>query len=229
MKRITSIIVLTLCLISSCKTDRQILTGSICGNVYAYDIYGNRLSNTVTISIPELNISTTANSFGFYKLENIPDGTYTILYTSETTEEYLKRGVQVFGGSNSAYIGISYISEKATGSVSNLRIEPGAFMEFIKGESNNTSLPVGIYISSESDVSKNNYDFYGSCDQWGSGFSLTIDELELEYPSTVQTVYIVAYLTSDKYRDWNCDEYNLNCVDPACSDTPSNIISYNLY
>jgi hypothetical protein len=229
-----ALIITLIFIFSSCTTtfERRISPGCIFGKVVLSDMNGNTLTNeTITVSIPDKNISATCDEKGFFELDGIPTGTYIMSFKSETTEEYLKNGVQIYGGDVPADIGTLYLSQKSTGSITNLHIGMIGFTQ--KGVFGDVNYPNGsddanvvVFFSSDSQVSKTNFQFCESTYTYNDSFSMNIDSyLQANMPG-IDSVYIIAYLASTGNCNWNCNEYNMNCVDPTCCDTPSNTLLY---
>jgi hypothetical protein len=233
MKKPAMIITL-IYILSSCTTtiDRTISPGSIFGMVVLSDMNGNNLTNeTITVSIPEINMSATCDEKGFFELDGIPAGTYIMTFKSESTEEHVKNSVQIYGGDVPANIGTVYLSQKSTGSITNLHIGMIGFTQ--QGVIGNVNYPNGSYdanvvlfFSSDSQVSKTNFQFCETIHTNNDSFSMYIDSYLQSNMPGFDSVYIAAYMASAGNCNWNCDEYNMNCVDPTCCDTPSNTLLY---
>jgi hypothetical protein len=232
-KIVYNLIFFVVILLSSCKPEYIDLKGSICGNVFIYNENGEMLPHeTITVSIKVLGLSVNTNSDGYYILNEIPAGTYNVSFKSISTSEHIKRGVQIAGSENPILLNPVNLSVKSNGIVSNLHFDPSPLLTGIAGNINpsgnvNEKKKINLYSSTNSIVSKENYQFFETFEAYADSFVFYPEIIQNAYLYGINQLYFVAYMSVNNEHDWNCDEYNMNCVDPGCSDSPSNIISLN--
>ena len=224
-------LLIALLIISSCKTEYKELTGSISGNVIAFDEHGDMLPDEITtVTIPDLNKVIQTNTAGFYIIKDIPVGTYKFTYKSPNTEENTKYGVQVTPGETVALLSDITLIQKSSVGISNLQI---VNINYIFGfaevscviEHQGTdfhSQKVVIFVSSDNNVSKENYDFFKEITTTVASFSTII--YFYSGGTKVDNIYFRAYTLPNAEYDFICDEYNMNCIDPGISDNPSNVL-----
>lgn len=118
-----------LLIFSSCeKTEiKQIdLKGTIEGQMYVYNEYGVEIDNFEDINVVledgAIEMSTTTDSDGEFLLENIPAGTYNLIFSKEGFSDYQQQGVQIIGGEERIY-SLAYLIEKSSTSIENISIE----------------------------------------------------------------------------------------------------------
>ncbi len=173
-------------------------------------------------------LSATVDINGEYSLENIPIGTYNLIFSKPGFSEFQNQGVQIIGGDEPIYC-FGYLFEKSSTTIENLELELDEYNNvYLKGTVNNTSSSSSIwyFIHDDSNVSYTNYTDYGQTFydlDSGSGAYLGIDSTL--FPSGTK-IYVRAYACSYGYIIGYLDILSNHPIWPV--GEPSNIASITI-
>jgi len=238
MKHNFIIIIFSVIIFTSCKTEKTELTGSISGNVKIFAEDGYYMPDaTAKVSVLNTDFSAETGTDGFYRINDIPLGTYNMSYSSNGFVDYTHRGVNINGGEKPYLLNDIVLGQKPISVINDLRTYTWGFgSRRIAGDisppgTENIRKKVVIYVDDKNTVSKDNYYSYEFITIAADTFYVDYINLFFNLPPEADTVFFVAYTKSFDPQDYrynynfNCDEYYMNCEDFMISDTPSNIIS----
>ncbi len=225
----------------SCSKDDDnspdpITKADINGSVNLYDEGTTKIDNSgMTIKVEETEFFATTNNQGVFNLSDIPFGTYTLVYEKQGFGTFKKFDIQ-HENDATAIPNTPSLGETSSTQVTDLTAQVnGIDITFSittnPGGSNSNRRYVRYFLSTDSNVSKDNYSFHSS------GLISQINPYETTLPlnelnnagfSTGQTVYIKAYgdsFWSNEYDDLDLDRkvfpnLNMNSADPVSFVVP---------
>ena len=246
MKKISNtflLVFLISLLFSNCKKseiERMNLTGSITGKVYVVSESDNIgfPESGIEVKIENTELSTVTDINGIYTVENIPSGTYNIVFSMDGYSEMKKCGVQITGGGNyPAELSRLFMREKSSTKASNLSVEYNNSdiifsANFSPEAADTTSRGILLLISDNSNVSfDNNLDYYDPTINTGNEISFSINSDILSYwlPgfNPQKTYYAVAYGMSAGFGRYFDPEKGSN-VFTGIDLTPTNTVSFTI-
>jgi hypothetical protein len=210
IRKIAGIILMVLVLwgCGKSETEQFDLKGTIKGKIFTYDEFGVPINDNQDVLVklegsePLLSILT--DSTGRYELNDIPTGTYNLVFTKEGYSENQIQGLQVVGGDVPLYYNIAIVEHSGT-KIENLSIEIANNSQvYLRGDATHNfnnepfSFPVPAiryFIHNSDNPSDLNYLQTGRFPisvQSGSQFNYKIYIDSNLFPSG-STIYLVAY------------------------------------
>jgi hypothetical protein len=230
--------------ISNCKKTviEQInLTGTITGKVYYIDEneYHYYSKSGIKIEIENTSFSTYSDNNGEYTIENIPTGTYNIIYSKEGCSTHKITGFQIIGGGDYPVKMENILIRKKSSTISsNLSVEYNedliTFSATISPEAIDTvQRGFLLLISDKNAVSyDHNLDYYWQLSSAGNRVSITLDEsiLSRYIPGFDQniTYYAIAYGISQSYCDFYFDTQKGSNVFSGMNESATNVVSFTI-
>jgi len=209
------------------------LTGEVIGYCYLIDSTGNRIPDQsgATVSAEGTAIAAVTGPDGFFRMKDLPTGTYVIRYEKQNYGIYKRYGFQFVGG-GSVYTGATYLYALPNHYVTNLSANnAGGSINVTATLSNNANSYryVVIFIGSSPSVSSSAFvDYWRAYAYPGSSTVLALissSSLSSMGFSPGQTVYLIAYGSNgNQYYDYATLQYVFN----GLSATPSNIVSISV-
>jgi hypothetical protein len=211
--------------------------GTIIGSVVFYDSLGSMLNDYSGIEIvvegvaPEIKVK--PNADGVFTIENIPYGTYNLLYGGSGIGLYKNYSVKVAGGSAPVILKTIRLFQTVKNPVTSFEVEAHVggnlwitgLAKLSKGHCNNFY----IYVSDSPDVSNVNYRFLANDGAFESENEMDFSIGPLDYYGFKKgsTVYVVIYGTAANGQSTYTDIDTGKTVFPGAS-TPSEIKSVKI-
>jgi hypothetical protein len=220
-------------MIVSCKKEypTQVQTGNMIGFVTLYDENGILIQDKSGVSISvsgskSYNVITSAN--GKFEIDNVPSGTYNLIFTKDSFGTTKRIGTGFVGGSNPVYI--SQILSKPTSTIVKLislsvdtnKLVHVTFQLNYNGSTGN----VRFYFGTSDSVSYTNYDYTVldgfSGNKISGNRTITLSNTP-SFPSGTQ-VYFIAY-GSPSYSSSYTDIVTGKTIYPSLNSSESQIMS----
>lgn len=211
MKKIVPVFVALILFMASCSTEDkeiipEILTkGTIEGSVNLYDEKTGPLDNSgmkVTVEGLTPKISTLTDEEGRYRLEEVPFGTYTLVFEKEGYGTYKRFNIKHAVSESSTFvIGAPSLGQKSSTQITKVEVTvsgEGATLSVTTDPSayNANKLYVRYFMSTSANVSSEDYMYDSGTIPIGinpRNFALTRSVLEGRGFTSGQTVYVRVY------------------------------------
>ncbi|MGQ1945469.1 carboxypeptidase-like regulatory domain-containing protein [Geofilum sp. OHC36d9] len=197
-------LIFLLLIFSSCeKTEiKQIeLKGTIEGQMYVYNEFGENNDDFENINVVlddgNTKFSTTVNSNNEFLIDNIPTGTYDLIFSKEGYYVYQIQGLQIVGGDEPLHTS-GYLIEETSTTIENISIELDAVNNlYLKSTVNHNGdyALIRYFLHNQENVSDSNYIEAGTLifdGESGSQIACNMYSNTSSYSSGSE-VYIIAY------------------------------------
>lgn len=204
MKKNFVMLIFLLLIFSSCeKTEiKQIeLKGTIKGRMYVYNEFGENIDDFENINVVlddgNTKFSTTVNSNNKFLIDNIPTGTYDLIFSKQGYYDYQIQGLQIVGGDEPLHTS-GYLIEEISTTIENISIELDPVNNMYL---NSTVIHSGDYaviryfLHNQENVSYSNYLETGTLifgGESGSQVACNMQNNTASYPSGSE-IYMIAY------------------------------------
>lgn len=138
-------------------------TGSIVGVVNLFDESGKELldKSNVEVKLENTKYSAVTSEYGKYEFENVPAGTYNIIFKKVDFAEFLYPKFQFVGGENAALMNELNIYKQSGIQFSNISLTAEGNVLTIEFDySGSGSATFQVFVNDSSDVSCKNFKYY---------------------------------------------------------------------
>jgi len=225
--------------VGACKGDQgpvgPVQTGRFTGFVVLHDEFGGRTSSAagVTVAAQPSGPTSLTDSAGFYSLDPVSTGAYTLVYQDAGYGTYSRPGMAFVGGTQ--YMGSTDIGAIATGSITGFAMADTGSKISMTGTA--TPPPIGaarairVFIDPSPSVSPTRYLVHWGFTTRTTGFAAALGPAELQTiraaAGSGNSAYAVAYVDSF-YSNAYVDTVSGRQLFPNLSPNHSDVVQFTV-